>query len=135
MLDDATFAASLRDIEDELYAREEPEELARRELLALASMSNDKFEAAVDAVDPTISKDLCVERGWPMQCFTACDSGRRCMKALATRDGDLFDDLLERMREGHSRAEADAETPRAVRAKQILHGSVWRHDMAGIASP
>ena len=131
----AAAASCLKPLRDELNTREDPEEIARRELLALASMSNDKFKAAVDALDPTISKGLCIERGWPMQCFTACDSGRRCMKALATRDGDLFDDLLERMREGHSRAEADAETPRAVRAKQILHGSVWRHDMAGIASP
>ena len=54
----AAAASCLKPLRDELNTREDPEEIARRELLALASMSNDKFKAAVDAVDPTISKDL-----------------------------------------------------------------------------
>ena len=49
---------------------EAPEELARREMLELASNSG-LFAATVTAEFPDISPELCMERGWPAGCFTA----------------------------------------------------------------
>lgn len=97
-----------------------------------ASKESLEFKAVADAIHPTISMELCIERG---KCFTACNCGRLCMRALAMQDGELFDDLLQQMREAHARSQADADAPRAQRAKQILHGSAWRHDMVGVVSP
>ena len=123
-------------LQDALFSRGVSEELARREMLELASKSGN-FTAAVAAIDPDISPELCVERGWPASCFTACKCARRCMKILATQDGEFFDEQLRLLREAHAAAEADADArmPRAKRATQILTSSKWRHEMEGVASP
>ena len=39
------------------------------------------------------------------------------MRALAMQDGELFDDLLQQMREAHARSQADADAPREACAK------------------
>lgn len=127
-------ANALGSLQDALCQLEEPEELARREMLALASNSGN-FAAAVAAIDPNISLELCIERGWPACCFTACKCSRRCMIMVATQDGDFFDEQLRLLREAHATADADADTPRAKRAAEILTGSMWRHEMEGVSSP
>jgi hypothetical protein len=127
-------------MQDALRDLEDPEELARREMLLLGSSLDAHaigsfFSAAAELIDPEISVDLCIDRGWPANCFTACVCVSRCMKRLAMQHGDVFDDLLRRLREARTRAEADAELPRAKRAQQILQGSTWRHSVEGVASP
>ena len=75
---------------------EAPEELARREMLELASNSG-LFAATVTAEFPDISPELCIERGWPAGCFTACECKRRCMIILAMQDGEFFDEQLSNL--------------------------------------
>ena len=116
-----------------------PEEFARRELLDIASKSGMSgiFAAAAAIIDPDNLTELCIERGWPAGCFTACKCERRCMIIVATQDGEFFDEQLRLLRDAHAAAEVDANacTPRAKRAKEILTSSKWRHEMLGIDSP
>jgi hypothetical protein len=135
-ISDAALAGGVAALQDVLRDRENPEELARREMLDLVSTTAGvPFGAAADLIDPCISVELCVERGWPVRCFTACNCTGRCMKRLAIQDGGVFDELLQRLRDAHTRAEAGTDVPRAKRAQQILQGSVWRHTIEGVASP
>jgi hypothetical protein len=114
-------ATRLGFLQDALFNCGVPEELARREMLELAS-KNGIFTAAVAAIDPDISPELCVERGWPASCFTACECARLCMKILATQDGEFFDEQLRLLREAHAAAEADADA-RMPRAKRAVAGA------------
>ena len=119
-------ATRLGFLQDALFNCGVPEELARREMLELAS-KNGIFTAAVAAIDPDISPELCVERGWPASCFTACECARLCMKILATQDGEFFDEQLRLLREAHAFLQAMPVWLRrqASHAKHKLACTVW----------